>query len=189
MCRNHLFDAKNIGVLEMEDRKVWQNPEDILGVVEIKPEFVAADLGCGSGFFTVPLSKKVKKVYGIDVQKEMLQFLEQKIRKFNIKNIEPLLSKINKIPLKDESVDLLVSMNTLHEFDDKERTIMEMKRVFKHGGMALIADFKKERTSFGPPVAIRVSKKHAINLFEKNGFAITKKRDLTYHYLLVFSKN
>lgn len=100
MKKSHVFNPKNIDVLEMEERKIWQNPEEILGTVEIKPNFVAADLGCGSGFFTVPLSRKVKKVYGIDIQKEMLEFLEQKIRKLKIKNIEPRLSRKNEIPLK-----------------------------------------------------------------------------------------
>jgi ubiquinone/menaquinone biosynthesis C-methylase UbiE len=188
MKKSHVFNPKNINVLEMEERKIWQNPEEILGTVEIKPDFVAADLGCGSGFFTVPLSRKVKKVYGIDVQKEMLDFLEQKIRKLKIKNIEPRLSRENEIPLENESVDILVSMNTFHEFDDKERMVEEMRRVLKQGGKVLIADFEKENRGFGPPVAIRVSKKQAISLFEKKGFTTLKKQDLMYHYLLVFSK-
>ncbi len=188
MKKSHVFDPRHIAILEMEDRKLWQNPEEILGAVEIKSDFVAVDLGCGSGFFTLPLSKKAKKVYAIDVQKEMLGFLEQKIQRLKIKNIVPLLSKGNKIPLEDETVDLLVSVNTLHEFNNKERTIEEIRRVLKRGGKALLADFKKESTGPGPPVAIRVSKKQAINLFEKKGFTSLKAQDLSYHYLLVFSK-
>lgn len=189
MKKPHVFDPKNIDVLEMEARKTWQNPEKILGAVETKRDFVAADLGCGSGFFTVPLSQKVKKVYGIDVQKSMLEFLEQKIQKLGIKNIELLLSKENDVPLSDESVDFLVSINTLHEFSDKKRMIDEMRRVLKGSGIALIVDFKKKDTGFGPPVAVRVSKKQVINLFEKKGFTHLKTRNLKYHYLLVFSKN
>jgi len=185
---SHLFDPKNIAVLEMEERKIWQNPEEILRTIEIKSEFTVADLGCGSGFLTVPLSRKARKVYGIDIQKEMLEFLEQKMRSLKIENIHPLLSKENEIPLGNASVDLLVSMNTLHEFDDKERMVEEMKRVLKQGGKALIADFKKETTGFGPPVVIRVSRKQATNLFEKKGFTTLKKENLPYHYLLVFSK-
>jgi ubiquinone/menaquinone biosynthesis C-methylase UbiE len=188
MKESHVFDPRHINVLEMEDRKTWQNPEEILGKVKIKPHFIAADLGCGSGFFTVPLSKKVKTVYGIDVQKEMLQFLEQKIRKLKIKNIVPLLSRENEIPLENESVDLLVSVNTLHEFDKKKAMIAEMQRVLKHGGKALIVDFQKQDTGFGPPVAIRVSKKRASQLFEEQGFIVLETHDLMYHYLLVVSK-
>jgi len=189
MKESHVFDPQHIAVLESEDRKIWQNPEEILNAVELKPRFTAADLGCGSGFFTVPLSRRVKKVYGIDVQKEMLSFLEDKMKKLKIKNIVLLLSKPDEIPLENESVDLLISVNTLHEFDNKEKMIKEMERVVKKDGKLLIMDFKKEETGFGPPVKIRVSKNKAVKLFEQKGFALSKTKELEFHYLLVFTKD
>lgn len=86
MKESHLFDPKHIDILESEDRKTWQNPEEIIETLDLKPSYIVADVGCGSGYFTVPISRKVKKVYGIDFQKEILEFLEEKIRKQ--KNIE-----------------------------------------------------------------------------------------------------
>lgn len=189
MKRSHVFDPENIAVLESEDRKVWQNPNQILNFVEIKRHFVAADLGCGTGFFTVPLSLKVKKVYGIDVQKEMLGVLGDKMKKLRIRNIELLLSTPNEIPLENESVNLLISVNTLHEFEDKDKIADEMRRVLKKGGRLLIVDFKREDTGFGPPVRIRTPKAEAIRLFEKNGFALSNLKELSYHYVLVFVKD
>ena len=183
-----VFDPKHIDALESEDRKTWQNPEEILGMLELKPSYVVADLGCGSGYFTVPISRKVKKVYGIDVQKEMLEFLEEKIQTQKILNIETLRSKENEIPLQNESVDLLLSVNTLHEFRDKEKIINEMRRVLNPEGQATIIDFKKEDTNFGPPVAVRVSKEQAKSLFEKKGLTVLKTHELKYHYLIVFRK-
>jgi len=188
MKKSHVFDPKHIDVLESEDRKTWQNPEEILELIELKPDYVVADLGCGSGFFTVPLSRKVKKVYGIDVQKEMLKFLEQKIQTQKIGNIETLLSGEEEIPLENESVDLLLSVNTLHEFRDKRKMISEMRRVLRQEGQAVIVDFKKEETPLGPPVTIRVSKEQAGRLFEKQGLTVLKSHDLKYHYLIVFQK-
>jgi len=157
-------------------------------MVELKPSYVAADLGCGSGYFTVPLAHMVKKVYGIDVQQEMLNFLEDKMKKQRIRNIVPLLSKSDEIPLGNNSVDLLMSVNTLHEFGDRDKMIREMKRVIKKSGKLLIVDFKKEDTGFGPPVGIRISKTRAVRLFEAEGFVLSKVRYLPYHYLLVFTK-
>jgi ubiquinone/menaquinone biosynthesis C-methylase UbiE len=187
--KSHLFNPEHISVLESEDRKIWQSPDTILNAVEIKPDFVVADLGCGSGYFTVPLAAKAKKVYGIDVQKEMIDFLREKIRKLKIKNVKLLVSKPAEIPLDDESVDLLLTVNTLHEFDDRERMIEEMKRVVKRGGKILLVDFMKKETGFGPPVEIRVPKAKAVRLFEAKGFRLIEKRDLPYHYLLVFVKS
>ncbi|MFX1519791.1 MAG: class I SAM-dependent methyltransferase [Promethearchaeota archaeon] len=184
----HLFDPKKIEVLEQEGRKTWQNPNEILEKVEIYPDFIAADIGCGSGVFTIPLAHKVKKVYAIDVQKEMLDFLETKIKKYHLKNIELKVAAENEIPLADENVDLLISINTLHEFDDKDQMVKEMFRVLKPNGNALISDFQKKETDFGPPVFIRLSKNDAITLFERNGFTTLQTHQLVYHYLLVFSK-
>ena len=183
----NLFDPKKKDVLDARERKIWQNPDEILGVVEIKPAFFVADIGSGSGFLALPLSKKVTKVYAVDVQLEMLEALEQKIRKLGIKNIEVLLAGENEIPLESRSVDLLLSVNTLHEFDDKGRMISEMARVLKEGGKAVISDWKKENTGFGPPASIRVSKEQAIDMF-KEDFNPLKEENLQYHYLLAFEK-
>jgi ubiquinone/menaquinone biosynthesis C-methylase UbiE len=185
----HIFNPKHIAVLEIEDRKIWQNPKEILETLNIEPNLVAADLGCGSGFFTIPLSMEVKKVYAIDVQKKMLEFLQERTRRLKIKNVEPLLSTGSEIPLENDSVDLLLSMNTLHEFDDKKRMAEQIRRVLKQRGVAVIADFKNKNTGFGPPVAIRLSEQQAINLFEQNGFTTLQTKELKYHYVLTFVKN
>jgi ubiquinone/menaquinone biosynthesis C-methylase UbiE len=188
MKETHVFDAKNIAVLESEDRKTWQNVDEILGLIELKQNYLVADLGCGSGYFTIPISYKVKKIYGIDVQREMLDFLEQKINRYALGNIELLLSKDDKIPLDDESMDLLITINTLHEFRTKEKVIEEIKRVLKTGGKAIVIDFKKKNMDFGPPPEIRISKIKAKQLFEEKGFKFVKSHELLYHYLIIFRK-
>jgi ubiquinone/menaquinone biosynthesis C-methylase UbiE len=188
MKETHVFDAKNIAVLESEDRKTWQNVDEILGLIELKQNYLVADLGCGSGYFTIPISYKVKKIYGIDVQREMLDFLEQKINRYTLGNIELLLSKDDKIPLDDESMDLLITINTLHEFRTKEKVIEEIQRVLKTGGKAIVIDFKKKNMDFGPPPEIRISKIKAKQLFEEKGFKFVKSHELLYHYLIIFRK-
>ena len=121
-----LFDVKRIEVLESKDREKWQKPEDIMRYLELSVSHVVADLGCGTGYFSVPISSKVKKVYAIDVQKEMLDYLEKKVQKDHIKNIETLLSTDNVIPLENESVNVLLSVNTMHEFQNRDRIIKEI---------------------------------------------------------------
>ena len=188
MTPPHIFNPAHITVLESEDRKVWQNPDEILGAIKLKRSWIAADFGCGSGYFTVLLAPKVKKVYAIDIQKEMLSFVEDKVKRLGIKNVELRMSRPYEIPLENESVDFMISVNTLHEFDDKHRMTKEMKRVIKHKGNLLIVDFKKQETGFGPPVRIRVTKEKAISLFEGDDFTLLATKDLPYHYLLAFVK-
>ena len=185
----HLFDPKNIHALESKERKTQQDPKKIIEILALKQTDIVADLGCGSGYFSVPIAEKVDKVYAIDIQQEMLNFLEQKIREQQIANIEPLLSKEkNQIPLQNESITVLLTVNTLHEFQDKKQMVKEIHRVLKPLGKVAIIDFKKENTCSGPPLSIRVSQEQAINLFETNGLKTVKTHYLKSHYLLIFQK-
>lgn len=188
MKKSHVFDPAHIAVLESEDREMWQNPDKILGAVDLQPDWLAVDLGSGSGYFTVPLSQAVRKVLAVDVQKEMLNFLRSKIQRLGIENVELRLSKPDKIPVEEGSVDFVMSVNTLHEFGDRDKMIGEMWRILKKDGKLLIVDFKKEDTGFGPPVSIRLTKERAVKLFERRGFTLSKASELPYHYLLVFVK-
>jgi ubiquinone/menaquinone biosynthesis C-methylase UbiE len=185
---HHIFDPKHVEILESKIRKTWQNRQEIIELLKLKPSYVVADLGCGSGYFTVPISRIVKKIYGIDIQKEMLDYLKQKIQNPKILNIKTLHSKENKIPLQNESIDLLLTVNTLHEFRNRELIINEIRRVIKTKGKVAIVDFKKEETDFGPPVSIRISKEEAISLFEQQDLTVINSHNLKYHYLVIFGK-
>ena len=145
-------------------------------------------MGCGSGYFTIPISHKVKKVYGIDIQKEMLDYLERKMQKQRINNVETLLSRENEIPLKVESIDLLLTVNTLHEFRNRKKMIKQIRRVLKPQGKAVIVDFKKEDANFGPPIRIRISKGETILLIQEQCFEVSEEHSLAYHYLVIFLK-
>lgn len=186
---NHLFDPKNVDRLESKERKAQQDPEKIIKLLGVKSKDTVADLGAGSGYFSIPLSTKVKLVYAIDIQQEMLEYLKQKINKNKISNINPLLSKDpNKIPLPDESIDFLLTVNTLHEFRDKDKMIKEIKRILKHNGKTGIIDFKKIESNLGPPITIRISQQNAIKMFEKNGLTNFSIHSLGSNYLLIFQK-
>lgn len=186
--KSNVFNAKNIEILESDDRKNWQNSQQIIDLIDLKSHYVVIDLGCGSGYFSIPLSRRVNSVFGIDFQKEMLNYLKQKIEKNKIENIELLLSKADKVPLIKNCSNIILTVNTLHEFEDRNKVILEIYRLIDNNGRLVIIDFKKEKTSFGPPMEIRISNAQAINLFEKNGFKAIKSYDLKYHYLIIFQK-
>ena len=124
MNKSHIFDPKKIEILESEDRKKWQNRHEIIKKLDLQSNQIVADLGCGSGYFSIPISNKVRKLYAIDVQEEMIKALEKKIFEQKIQNIETLISKKSRIPLGDSSVDLVLSVNTLHEFQQKKLVLL-----------------------------------------------------------------
>lgn len=186
---HHLFDPKNIRRLESKERKATQDPEKIIKMLSLKPNDIVADLGAGSGYFSIPLSNKVKLVYAIDVQQEMLDYLKQKIDANKISNIKLILSNdVNQVPLQNESVDFLLTVNTLHEFQNKDVMINEIKRVLKPNGKTGILDFKKVDSISGPPLSVRISQQDAIKMFENNGLTRLSVHDLESNYLVLFQK-
>ncbi len=183
----HKFDVKRAEILDNQDRKQFLNPDSILDRIGLDREMVLADLGCGTGFFTIPASLRVKKVYALDVQQEMLDILQDKIKKQKIANIETILSEESSIPLPDDSVDILLMANVFHELEDRRAILKEGKRVLSDRGKLAIVDWKKIEMDFGPPVEERLAEDEIISICKDSGFELQERSDAgPYNYLLIF---
>jgi ubiquinone/menaquinone biosynthesis C-methylase UbiE len=185
----HKFDARKVEILDSIDRGKFLNPESILKKAELDSDTVFADLGCGSGYFTIPASLIVKKVYAIDVQQEMLDIIGERIRKGRLNNIETILSREVSIPLPDKSVDVLFMANVFHELDDRGGILREAKRILSGNGRLIIIDWKKMEMEFGPPVGERLSAEEVVSICEGAGFGILERLEAgRYNYMLVFCR-
>lgn len=183
----HKFDAKKADILDDPERKKILDPDSILEKLELTGETVLADLGCGTGFFSIPASRRVKKVFALDIQQEMVDILTDKIKKEKITNIETILSEESSIPLSDESVNILLMANVFHELEDKWSLLKEAKRVLDLSGRLAIIDWKKIEMDFGPPLQERLDEKAVIDICYENGFIVLEKSNIgPYSYLLIF---
>ena len=165
----HKFDAKKAEILDSADRRKFLNPDIILKKAGLSRDTIFADLGCGSGYFAIPASLIVRKVYAIDVQKEMLDIVREKIRMGKLTNIETLLSNESSFLLPDNSVDVLFMANVFHELDDKSGILKEAKRILSGRGRMIIIDWKKMEMEMGPPVEERLSEDEAVSICEEKG--------------------
>lgn len=185
----HKFDAKKAGILDSADRRKFLNPESILGKAGLDTDTVFADLGCGSGYFSIPASLIVKKVYAIDVQEEMLDIVREKIGVGKLTNIEIILSKESSIPLPDDSIDVLFMANVFHELEERGAILREAKRILSGSGRLIIIDWNKMEMEMGPPVKERLSEDEVISICEDGGFRILERLEAgKYNYMLVFGK-
>lgn len=183
----HKFDAKKAGILDNQERVQFLNPDSILEKLKLSGEMVLADLGCGTGFFSIPASKRVKKVFALDIQQEMLDILGDKIKQEKITNIEAILSEESSLPLSDNSVDILLMVNVFHELEDNFSILKEVKRVLNTNGRIVIIDWKKMKMDFGPPFEERLAEKEVIDICNENGFTILERSNTgPYNYLLIF---
>lgn len=185
----HKFDVRDVEILESPERLQFLNPDVILDKVGLGREMILADLGCGTGYFTIPASRRVKKVFALDIQQGMLDILRDKIEKQNISNIEAILSEEARIPLPDSSVDILLMGNVFHELEDRDSILKEAKRILSGNGKLAIVDWKKIEMDFGPPVEERLTAEEVISICGDNGFEVLEQSDAgLYNYLLIFGK-
>lgn len=186
----HRFNIKKAAVLDSPERLEFLNPDRIIGMLGLENNMTFADFGCGTGYFSIPASGMVNKVYAIDVQQEMLDILNGKIKNGNVTNIESLISDGNTIPLPDGVSDILFMANVFHEIDDLDYMLTEVKRVLSKQGKLVIIDWKKMEMDMGPPLSERLSPEEVILICRNNGFENEINTDAgPYNYMLVFSVN
>lgn len=97
---------------------------------------VVLDIASGSGYGTKFVSKTAKKVYGVDISKESIEYSKAY---FNAENIEYLVGDGKNIPIEDNKVDAIVSFETVEHIENYEKFLEECKRVLKPDGLLILS--------------------------------------------------
>ena len=147
-CNNNKEISKNVGYSD-GDIAIGEGANLGLGcgnpvaISKIKEGDVVLDLGCGAGFDCFLASKKVGKggkVIGVDMTEEMIKKARLNAEKMAIKNVEFVLAEIERLPVKDDSVDVIITNCVINLTPDKTETFREAHRVLKKGGKMYISD-------------------------------------------------
>ncbi len=174
---------------------MFTNPVKNLKAFGLRENMIVADLGAGSGFYTISAASLAPngKVYAIEIQKDFLITIKNKAVELGLKNVEYLLGDIEKrggTKLKDEITDAVIVSNVLSQVEDRNKFIDEAKRILKSKGKLLLVDWTLDssvtKTSFNK----NISKNNARELFEKAGFVWQRDIDAgLHHYGIIFIKN
>ena len=179
-----------IRMFEDPEREKWQMPWKVVNSLGLKPGDAVADIGAGSGYFSVIFAKKVGengKVYAVDVEPGMVSFIQERAEKEGFKNITPILAQPNNPLLSPGSFDVVFICDTLHHIGNRPDYLGLVGKALKTGGRLAIVDFKKEETAEGPPIGMRLSRDDVVNEITASGYVLQKEFDaLPYQYFLVF---
>ena len=173
----------------------FANPQNNIDQFDLDSGMRVADLGAGSGAYTLAAAKKVGsdgRIYAVEVQKDLLEKIRGSAETEHLFNVEVIWGDIEKIggtKLGDLSMDAAIISNVLFQAEEKENLIKEAGRVLKPNRRVLFIDWTGSFGGLGPTEEQVISPETAKKLFMENGFDYEK--DIyagDNHYGLIFRK-
>jgi|SRR5579875_1063770 len=135
------------GWLERPEREKEEQPKKLLKLLDIKPGMIVADIGAGSGYYSFRLASKVGpkgKVLAVDIQKEMLEIIRNRMKKDKVENIEPILGTETDPKLPAGGVDLILMVDVYHEFAFPYEMTEALIKSLKPSGRMVFVEFRRE---------------------------------------------
>ena len=171
---------------------MFTDPVKNLKALGLREDNIVADLGAGTGYYSVAAGTMVPrgKVYAVEVQKDFLTTIKNKAREAHLSNVECFWGNVEKIggtKIGDNIVDAVIASNILFQVEDRDQFIEEAKRILKSQGKVLLIDWS-DSSSLGLLVA--VPKIKAREMFEKKGFIFEREIDAgAHHYGMILVKS
>lgn len=170
------------------------NPAAVVAQTGLGPGMTVADLGCGNGFYVLPAAQLVGPeglVYAVDIVEAKLEATASIARQMGFNNVRIIKADLTQplLEVPENSCDLVIIGNILHEISDRDQLLKNVYRILTTDSGALVVEWKKQLTPFGPPIDKRIDELALEYTFARYG--MTKVRNLEadgYHYAVLFRK-
>ena len=187
-----LFPPSDLGLLDAPDRDLWQRPDQIMDAMGIADASKVADIGAGSGWFTIRLARRVGPqgvVYAEDVQQEMINAISRRVKREGLANVHPVLGLKNDPRLPAHALDAILVVDAYHEVEDRVAMLSSLARALKPQGRIGVVDFKLDGTGPGPAPEERVSPDVVVKDAKEAGLRLIRNESfLPFQYFLIFGK-
>jgi ubiquinone/menaquinone biosynthesis C-methylase UbiE len=180
------------GWLERPEREKEEQPSKLLELLDLKPGEVVADIGAGSGYHTFRLAPRVGpagKVLAVDIQKEMLDIIRQRMKEQKVENVEPVLGTETDPKLPAGGVDLILLVDVYHEFSHPYEMTEAMVRALKPGGRLVFVEFRLEDPGVPIKLVHKMTQKQVKKEMEPHPLEHVKTIEtLPWQHVIVFKK-
>ena len=143
---SHVMGHLGAGWLERSERERQERTDLLIAGLSLSDDFVVADIGAGTGYFTFPVAQRVPrgKVFSVDIQPEMLARIARRKALENVANVETVLGTEDDPKLPDNEIDLAFIVDAYHEFSFPREMGERLKESLKPGGQLVLVEYRAE---------------------------------------------
>ena len=131
---------------ETESREIFHQREKIVAAAGLKPGMTMADIGAGTGLFTLHFAQAVGadgKVYAVEIAKNFLEHIKARASKASASNVQTILCTEKSVELPESSIDLAFICDVYHHFEFPSASLATLHKALKSGGELVLIDFKR----------------------------------------------
>ncbi|MCL6555183.1 MAG: class I SAM-dependent methyltransferase [Burkholderiales bacterium] len=130
---------------EREGREVYDRRHAIVEATGVKPGMAVADVGAGTGLFTLLFARRVNpgSVYAVDISRPFVEAILRRAREAGLGNIRGVVNTQEDSGLAPASIDLAFVCDTYHHFEAPQAMLASLHRALRPGGSLVIVDFQR----------------------------------------------
>ena len=194
MGREIAWTMSHLGAswLDREDREAEERTDLLLNALPFGPDSHIADIGAGSGYFTLPIAAELGegRVYAVDIQPEMLDIIAAKAARDGLEeSIELVLAKERSPALPEDRIDLAFMVDAYHEFAWPREVMTDLYGSMRPGGKVVLIEYRAEDPSIPIIPVHKMTADQVILELTAIGFEFVENRDLLpQQHFLVFRR-
>ena len=179
------------GWLERPTREAEERTDLVLDNLPLEADDLVADMGAGTGYFSLPIAARVPKgrVLAVDIQQEMLDIINRRAKSAGIANVEPLLATETDPRLPPGAVDLVLLVDAYHEFSHPREVMTGIVQGLRSGGRLVLIEYRGEDPAVPILALHKMTQAQARKEMEVVGLEWVETKDvLPQQHLMVFRK-
>jgi ubiquinone/menaquinone biosynthesis C-methylase UbiE len=182
------------GVFERDGREVWDRRHDILRHLRLRPGSSVADIGAGTGFFSLLMAHAVGPsgtVYAVDIARNFVDAIVQRARNEGLGNVVGVVDDQHSVHLPANSIDLAFISDTYHHFEYPHSILNSIHAALRQGGEMVVIDFRRIPgvSSAWVQSHVRANESAVVGETEAAGFELVERLDfMRSQYYLRFRK-
>lgn len=190
MVRRFRDPAVWVKRFESPDRDKWQKPEAVIKRIALSPKTVVADIGAGTGYFSVKFAEEVPKgkVIAVDVEPTLVDYVNRRALTQGFRNLWAVTAGEHdaRLPVK---VDLVFVCNTYHHIGDRVSYFKKIAASLNTGARIIVVDFRMGDIPEGPSPKHRVAPPQLGSEMNQAGYKLLwlDETTLPYQYIAAFS--